>query len=228
HQGHTLHAEAGEHVARHAQLALAAVDEKDIRQLALAFLEPPVAALEGLGHGAVVVAGGHPLDIEAPVVGLDGALGAPHHAGRHRRLAAAVADIEALDARRRRGEAEAAAQGLEAVLHGLPGGEPAGQALLGAAGGQFQPFQRVPRTEVLTATLRPRVWLMAADSTSASSAGISAMISRGRSLRPPPPRYSWEMNSPSSAPRSSARKDLGKNPRLPSIRPWRRSEERRV
>ncbi len=53
--------------------------------------------------------------VEAAVIALERALGAEHHAGRDRRFAHRVADVEALDALRRLAEVQLAPDGLELV-----------------------------------------------------------------------------------------------------------------
>src|SRR3569623_1636619 len=103
------------HGLRH--LALATVDQQDVRQNTLALLDARVTPRQGLAHGGVIVAGRDPGDIETTIVGLDHAFGVEHHAGGHRRLAHAVADIEALDAFRPLIEAERLLQRLEALQH---------------------------------------------------------------------------------------------------------------
>ena len=105
-----------EHAQRLGKLARSAVDEQHVGHRHLALLYARVAAREHLRHRAVVVSGLDALDVEAPVVRLQRAFGAEHHARRDRRLAARVADVEALEAARRLGQVERLRERLELAL----------------------------------------------------------------------------------------------------------------
>ena len=73
-----------------------AVDDDHVGQHALALGKSRVAAPNRLLDGALVVARGHALDIEAPVVGLRRPVGVEYDARRHGGFAARMADVEAL------------------------------------------------------------------------------------------------------------------------------------
>ncbi|MNY62720.1 hypothetical protein D3C86_1995900 [compost metagenome] len=64
-------------------------------------------------HGRIVVARGNAFDVEAPVVGLQRAFRAEHHAGGDRRLAAGVADVVAFQALRGFIQGQNLGQGFE-------------------------------------------------------------------------------------------------------------------
>ena len=120
-------------IAGDAELAAAAIDEQHVRQLPLALLEAPVAARERLLHGGVIVSGRHALDIEAPILALQGSVSPEDHTGGNRRLPAGVTDIEALEAPGRVGQAQGRGQGFQALAGIARCREMAGEILFGGA-----------------------------------------------------------------------------------------------
>ncbi len=116
-----------QHITRHVHLALAAIDQQDIRHLALTVLDPRETAHQSLMHCRIVVACGNTFDIEAAVVALDRPLGPKHHTGSDRRLTAGVADVVTLQPRRHVVKLQRLLQGFKSLLDMLTVAQEAGQ-----------------------------------------------------------------------------------------------------
>src|SRR5262249_10298925 len=92
-----IEAELGQHAARRLELALAAVDQPQVRPaplVALGFLlelAAEAAANDLAHHGEVTARRALALDVELAVAVLDEAVGARHHHGADRRVALDVA-----------------------------------------------------------------------------------------------------------------------------------------
>jgi hypothetical protein len=94
--------------------------------------------VQGLSHRRVVVARFHPRDVVAPVLRAHRSGRVEYHAGGHGRLAHGVADVEALDPRRRLVEAEQLLQVRHPRLLAGMAGHLRCQRLLRVAPGQVQ------------------------------------------------------------------------------------------
>ncbi len=90
-----------EYLASHVELPLAAIDQQNVRQLALTLRGLAETPGQRLVHRRIVIARGNTLDVVASIVRLQRPLRPEDHAGRHRRLAAGMADVEAFQAHRR-------------------------------------------------------------------------------------------------------------------------------
>src|SRR5471032_172247 len=90
----------GEHLARHLDLALAAVDQHHVRHDAVAVGDLFVAAHQHLAHRRVIVAGGDVVDVVAAVFAVLHLVVVEHHARGLRGLALRVRDVEALHPQR--------------------------------------------------------------------------------------------------------------------------------
>src|SRR3989344_3108642 len=113
HERHTFDLQFFQYAPYHTDLALAAVDQQQVRQFTFALLQAPVAALDCLAQGGVIVAGLDAFDVETPVIRFYRPFQIEHDARRHRRLALRMADIETLDARGHGIERQRLAQCLE-------------------------------------------------------------------------------------------------------------------
>ena len=97
-QAHTVDLQLFEHILRPLQLPATPIDYQKVGQLSFALLQASVSTPERLLHSPVIVARGHALDVESPIVRLQRAVSVENDAGRHGRLAHGVADVEALQA----------------------------------------------------------------------------------------------------------------------------------
>ncbi len=142
-QDELRHGQLLQYLARHVELALATVDEQDVRQLALALRRLAKTPRQCLMHCRIVVSGGDALDVVAAIVGFQRAFRAEHHTGGDGSLAAGVADVEAFQAHRWLVELQRFGQCVEACRQMLTIGQARAQRLFGV--GQRQLLPACPR-----------------------------------------------------------------------------------
>ena len=138
-QGDVFDVEFLEHFRGAAELAFAAVDEREVGHFAFAGEQARETPLQRLFHGGVIVSRGDGLDVEAPVVAFGGAVFVEDDGGGDGFPAGGVADVVAFEPGGDFFQFQGALQEQQAAADVLPAGEQGFEGLARVGAGHFQP-----------------------------------------------------------------------------------------